>query len=69
MRYFRQSEEPTREQLAQISSEVRTLAIPNDAVYITVEDDDEELPNWLQAAEVLNVPGEPARCRNCGALI
>jgi hypothetical protein len=66
MRVFRVDDKPTAGQLAEISSRVEVLPVRLDGYYLTVEDDDEVLPKWLPPTKLVNVPGEPHRCRNCG---
>jgi hypothetical protein len=70
MRFFRVTEEPTAEQLARISGTMIEGRLAEAAGYfVSTEADMAELPEWLEATDEISVPGEPARCANCGELI
>jgi len=66
MRFFRAAARPTAAQLAEVDGRTDVLTVEGDGHYIVVADDGDKLPAWLRGADVVNVPSEPARCRNCG---
>lgn len=72
MRYYLVQAEPTARQLDAIKARFihrRMSGMPGHVVGF--DETAHATPRWLTAADVqiLNVPGELARCHNCGALI
>lgn len=70
MRYFKVDVEPSSTELKAVNgSVIDGKALGAAGFYVAVEKIDGEKPAWLEAAEELNIPGEPHRCLNCGELI
>ena len=65
MRIFRVDIEPTREQKEEVLDVLEGEVVGVEGYLIRVND---AVPSWLADAEelILNIPGEPQRCRNCG---
>ncbi len=70
MRYFAVPTEPTAAQLAEVADETEVLGLRDGSWFVAVDTQlvDEYLPQWIQDASTLNIPGEPHRCVQCGAL-
>lgn len=70
MIYYKLDAEPTQEQLDDVNGTMLDGVLTGEPGYYYVEVPDEtEIPEWLAAGELLNMPGEPMRCPTCGELI
>lgn len=69
MRYFLANKEPSKTEVSSVKATVlKGEVVGQVGKYFVVYDDSvyPNKPSFLSTATELNVPGEPARCWNCG---
>jgi hypothetical protein len=66
MRVFKVAREPTEAELRAVNGEAFDAEIIAETGYYVVVPEDTVIPTWLEQGDVVNIPGEPHRCTNCG---